>query len=349
MNQLDHQEWLFKGNTMTKYHIYGLGNALVDIEIEVTESELTQLGIDKGVMTLVDEERQQYLLSALPGTHHNRACGGSAANTVIGAAKLGARCFYSCKIANDETGDFYMADLQREGVDSNLRHQQREDGHTGQCLVMITPDADRTMNTYLGVTGNLSYQEIDESALQESLWLYVEGYLVSSEPAREAAIKAMSFAREKGVKVALSLSDPAMVQFFTDGLKQMVGEGVDLLFCNQDEALRFTGSSSLDDAFERLKSYAKQFAITRGSEGASVWDGQSRLEIAPFSVKAVDTNGAGDLFAGAFLYAMTHNMSFKQAGKLASFASSVLVTEFGPRLSEQGEQKVRDFLEQLKS
>jgi fructokinase len=334
---------------MTKYHIYGLGNALVDIEVEVTEQELAELGIDKGVMTLVDEDRQKHLLSALQGTHHNRACGGSAANTVIGAAKLGARCFYSCKIADDETGDFYMADLQREGVDSNLKNQDRESGHTGQCLVMITPDADRTMNTYLGITGNLSYQEVDESALKQSEWLYVEGYLVSSEPAREAAIKAMSFAREQGVKVALSLSDPAMVQFFSDGLKHMIGEGVDLLFCNLDEALQFTSTGSQNDAFEALKAWAGQFVITLGAQGAVIWDGNRKIDVAPFKVEAVDTNGAGDLFAGAFLYAITHNLTMQQAGELASFASSVLVTEFGPRLSEQGEQKVKAFLEQLVS
>lgn len=332
---------------MTNYHIYGIGNALVDIEIEVTASELEQLSIDKGVMTLVDEERQTYLLEALPGKHHSRACGGSAANTVIGAAKLGASCFYSCKIANDETGDFYMADLNREGVDSNLENHDRESGHTGICLVMITPDADRTMNTHLGITGDLSYKQIDESALSKSEWLYVEGYLVSSDPARAAAIKAMAFARDHGVKVALSLSDPAMVQFFGDGLKEMLGNGVDLLFCNKEEAINFTGSSSLDSAFEKLKSYAKSFAITLGPEGALLWDGDTQHKVEPFPVKAVDTNGAGDLFAGSFLYGITHGMSYEQAGKLASFASSLLVTEFGPRLSEQGEQKVNAFLEQL--
>ncbi len=332
---------------MTKYHVYGIGNALVDIEIEVTASELEQLGIDKGVMTLVDEERQNYLLEALPGTHHNRACGGSAANTVIGAAKLGGKCFYSCKIANDETGDFYMADLNREGVDSNLEHQLRGAGHTGKCLVMITPDADRTMNTHLGITGDLSYNEIDEAALKQSEWLYVEGYLVSSDPARKAAIKAMAFARQHGVKVALSLSDPAMVQFFGDGLKEMLGEGVDLLFCNKEEAINFTQSTSLEGAIESLKQHTQSFAITLGPEGAVLWDGQSQHCVEPFAVKAIDTNGAGDLFAGAFIYAITHGMDYDKAGKLASYASSLLVTEFGPRLSEQGEQKVKNFLEQL--
>ncbi len=332
---------------MKKYHIYGIGNALVDIEVEVTEQDLQKLDIEKGIMTLVDEERQNFLLDALPGNHHNRACGGSAANTVIGAAKLGARCFYSCKIANDEMGTFYAEDLDKEGVNSNLSEQEREAGHTGRCIVMVTPDADRTMNTHLGITGDLSFEQVDEDALGDSEWLYIEGYLVSTDMAREAAIKTKKIAQDKGLKVAMSFSDLSMVKFFHDGLKEMVGTGVDMLFCNLEEALLYTGTDSLEDAFEALKKCAKAFAITMGPDGAVVWQGEQKIDVAAHKVEAIDTNGAGDLFAGAFLYGITHGLNFEKSGKLASFASARLVKEFGPRLSADGQKLVKDFLQEI--
>ncbi|NVJ62082.1 MAG: adenosine kinase [Gammaproteobacteria bacterium] len=332
---------------MKKYHIYGIGNALVDIEIEVTDQELKDLNIEKGLMTLVDEERQNHLLEVLPGTHHNRACGGSAANTVIGAAKLGANCYYSCKIANDEMGEFYTQDLENEGVTSNLSNQPLESGHTGRCLVMVTPDADRTMNTHLGITGDLCYSEVSESALLDSEWLYIEGYLVSTDPARAAATQAKKFAEDNGIKTAMSFSDPSMVKFFKDGLVTMVGEGVDLLFCNEEEALLYTDQPDIQRAFDSLKKIAKQFAVTLGPNGALLWDGEQQIEIAAHEVEAVDTNGAGDLFAGAFMYGVTHGFSFDKAGRLASFASARLVKEFGPRLSAEGLDLVNNFLQEL--
>ncbi|MCO7222684.1 adenosine kinase [Pleionea sp. CnH1-48] len=332
---------------MAKYQIYGIGNALVDVEIEVTPEELTRLEIEKGVMTLVEEERHDELMSALTGAQHKRACGGSAANTVIGAAKFGAQSFYSCKVAADETGDFYAADLANEGVTTNLTEMEREEGKTGKCLVMVTPDADRTMNTFLGITGELSAAQVDEAALADSEWLYIEGYLVSSPSAREAAIQTKAIAEKHQVKTALSLSDPNMVKFFGDGLKDMIGSGVDFLFSNEDEALMYTGAETVDAAAEALKSVAKGFAITLGAEGALIWDGSELHSIEPHKVEPVDSNGAGDLFAGAFLYGITHGHSHKNAGRLASFASATLVTEFGPRLSAAGLEKVLARKEEL--
>ncbi len=332
---------------MTQYHIYAMGNALVDIEIEATAAQLSELAVEKGVMTLVDQERQKFLSANLPGTHHSRACGGSAANTVIGAAKLGAKTYYSCKIAQDEVGDFYTQDLHNEGVSSNLDVQSRELGVTGQCLVFITPDVDRTMNTFLGISGELGEAEINFDALSQSQWLYIEGYLVSSPSAQEAAIMAKAHAESIGVKTAFSLSDPNMVRFFGDGIKTMIGKGVDLLFCNQEEALEFTKASSLEDASEQLKAVAKQFAITLGAKGALLFDGKNFINVEGFAVKAIDTNGAGDLFAGAFLFGISQGFDFAKAGKLASFASSRLVTQFGPRLTIEKMQEVKAFLKEL--
>jgi len=330
---------------MADYHVYGLGNALVDVEIEIDTKELERIAVDKGVMTLIDEQRHEDLLEHIHGRAHHRACGGSAANTTIAVAQLGGQSFYSCRIGNDETGDFYLTDLHNEGVMSNLEHAPREEGVTGKCLVMITPDADRTMNTFLGITSELTETSLDYNALEKSQFLYIEGYLASSPTAIKTAVKAIECARSASVPVAFSLSDPAMVQFCREGLDTMLDGGVELLFCNEDEALAYTGVSSVADACEALKKICNRFAITLGPAGAIVFDGENYFNIDPHMVKAVDTNGAGDLFAGSFLYALTHGLSESDAGNIASFASSRLVTSFGPRLNPKHLAEVRNYVQ----
>ncbi|MCP3673033.1 MAG: adenosine kinase [Gammaproteobacteria bacterium] len=329
---------------MRNFHVYGLGNALVDVEIEIEIAELSRIAVEKGIMTLIDEFRLEELLNHVQGRTHRRACGGSAANTIIAVAQLGGSSFYSCRIGNDETGDFFLSDLHNEGVMSNLESAAREDGVTGKCLVMITPDADRTMNTFLGITSELTEASLDINALQNSQFLYIEGYLASSPTAVATAVMAVKEARMASVPVAFSLSDPAMVQFCRGGLDQMLEGGVELLFCNEDEALAYTGAESITDACELLKKISNRFAITLGAKGALVFDGQSYHDIAPFDVQAVDTNGAGDLFAGSFLHALTHGLSEDVAGQIASFASSRLVTSFGPRLNPLHLAEVRDYV-----
>ena len=332
--------------TMTKkYDLYALGHALVDVEIEVNETELERLGVEKGVMTLVDEERHDYLLGHLEGNIHQRASGGSAANSVIALAQLGGKAFHSCKVAKDEAGVFYSDDLDEAGVTNTLSKLEDNHGTTGKCLVMITPDADRTMNTFLGISSELKEQDINYEALADSQYLYIEGYLVSSQDAHLAAIKARDFARENGVKVATTLSDPNMVRFFKPEIEQILDGGVDLLFCNDDEALEYTGVDTVEKALTILSQQAKQVVITLGKKGSLFFDGESVQTIEPFEVKAVDTNGAGDMFAGAFMYGITNGLSWADAGKLASFASAHLVTQFGPRLKPGAVKELQQFVE----
>jgi sugar/nucleoside kinase (ribokinase family) len=326
-----------------KYHVYGIGNALVDMEFEVSPELLQELNIDKGVMTLVDEKRKAEILEQLNGRLGNQSCGGSAANTMVAISQLGGKGFYSCKVANDEAGNFYLEDLQRCGLDTNLQNGNREAGVTGKCLVMVTPDADRTMNTFLGITGKLSENELEATALVDSEYIYIEGYLVSSPTAKQAAIKAREIAQSAGVKTTLSLSDPNMVEFFKDGLLKIIGSGVDFIFANEAEALKMAATQDFSLAVEHFKTLTKGFAITRGSKGSLIFDGQDIIEIEPFPVSAIDTVGAGDMYAGAFLYGITHGMNFAQAGKLASLASSRIVTRFGPRLqTEELQSLVRE-------
>lgn len=324
---------------MKKYHVYGIGNALVDMEYEVDEDFFQQMKIEKGVMTLVDESRQQEILNQLAGMRPKRACGGSAANTLIAAAQMGGNCFYSCKVGDDELGHFYRENLWENGVDG-LNGASHGDGTTGKCLVMITPDADRTMNTFLGITQTFGVAQLSEEDIKNSEYLYIEGYLVTSPNGREAMMKARDMAKNHGVKVALSLSDPFIVRTFRKELRELIGTGIDFIFCNESEALLFTEETDILAAHQNLKKWTRGYAITKGASGAQLFDGKDIHQVSPYQVKAIDTNGAGDMFAGAFLYGITHGMSYPQAGDLASLASSRLVTQFGPRLSKESTQSI---------
>jgi sugar/nucleoside kinase (ribokinase family) len=317
---------------MTNYNIYGIGAALVDTEVEVSDAFLSSANIDKGVMTLVDEDRQFELLAALASGSHkmDRKCGGSVCNSVVAASSLGASTFFSGKVADDSDGGLYIDDLNAAGV--TFHGAGQESGITGKCLVMVTDDAERTMNTFLGASERLSAREIDQAALIDSEWFYVEGYLVTDEVRTAATKAAVELAKDNGVKIAVSLSDPFVVAVFGDALREVMGGGVDLIFCNKDEAMAFTGMDTLDAAAEEIKQYTKTFAITDGASGALTFDGTALNKSSGVPATAIDTNGAGDMFAGAFLYAITSGRDYTWAANLANDCAARVVERFGPRL-----------------
>ena len=316
---------------MSKYDIYGLGNALVDMEFEISDQFLNDNKIDKGVMTLVDENQQHELIEQLDAFEGNKASGGSAANTLIAVSSMGGSSYYSCKVADDDLGHFYLNDLKAAGVDCNMDGKHKG-GITGKCLVMVTPDAERTMHTFLGVSSELSPYEVSEEAIRNASFCYLEGYLTTSVTGKAANIEARNLAEKHNIKTALTFSDPFVVEHFRDGFTDTIGNGIDLLFCNEAEALSYTQKETVEDAIDVIKTFSKTFAITLGAKGAVVYDGSEQISIDAHPVTAVDTNGAGDLFAGAFMYGLTKGMSFQQAGNLASKASSQIVSQFGPRL-----------------
>jgi sugar/nucleoside kinase (ribokinase family) len=316
-----------------KYDVYGIGNALVDIVTEVDDQFFLKNQVEKGVMTLVDEKRQHDLMNAIDMKKSKMACGGSAGNTMIAVSQFGGRSFYSCLVAKDALGKFFLEDLRRNGVDTNLNYERLEEGITGKCLVMTTPDAERTLNTFLGISSFLSPAHLDPAAIASSQFVYLEGYLVTSPKGLEAMKETKKIAEKNNVKTALTFSDPAMTKYFSTQMNEVVGTGVDLLFCNEEEAMIFTGTNSISDARTKLKESARHFVITLGSNGALVYDGDTFITIEPYKVTALDTNGAGDMFAGAFLYGITNKHSYADAGKLASLASSKVVAQYGPRLT----------------
>jgi sugar/nucleoside kinase (ribokinase family) len=318
-----------------KYDVYGIGNALVDVVTEVDLDFFRKNKIEKGVMTLVDEQRQRELMQVIDMKRSKLSCGGSAANTMIAINQFGGLSYYSCLVAKDELGKFFLEDLGRNGVKTNVTYEQCPPGHSGRCLVMTSPDAARTMNTFLGVSSLLSTKQIDESAIKNSRYIYLEGYLVTSPGGPEAMKAAKKLAENNNVEVVLTLSDPAMVRFFSAQMTEVIGASVDLLFCNEEEAMVFTETSDVHHARESLRKIAKRFAITQGANGALIYDGDTFIEIEPYATNAVDTNGAGDMFSGAFLYGITHHHSYAEAGKLASLASSRVVSQWGPRLETE--------------
>ncbi|WP_088330495.1 adenosine kinase [Lacimicrobium sp. SS2-24] len=328
---------------MSDYDVVALGNALVDKEFQVSEAFLKEQGIEKGVMTLIDRHTQLALLENL--YQHcdlrNRAGGGSAVNSMVTAAQFGSKVFCCCKVGDDELGHFYQQDLAAAGVDNRLEEQATK-GDTGRCVVMITPDTERTMCTFLGVTTDFSVDELHEQPVQKAQYLYIEGHLVYSDTAVEAILKAKRLARDANVKIALTFSDPAVVKYARDNLEKVIGDdGVDLLFCNKDEVLDYAGNQDLDTGIKKLREIANLIVVTHGKHGARIYNGsEDYLPVAPYKVKAVDATGAGDTFAGAFLHGITQGMSLSRAGDLASRAASECVASFGPRLSSTLQQDI---------
>jgi sugar/nucleoside kinase (ribokinase family) len=323
-----------------KYDAYVIGNAIVDIVTEVDYNFFEKNQVEKGVMTLVDEQRQLQLMQAIDMNKSKMSGGGSGGNTATAVSQFGGKSFFTGLVAKDKLGNFFLNDLKNNGVDTNVKYENTPEGHSGRCLVMTSPDAQRTMNTFLGVNSFFDPSHLDEAAIKNSNYVYLEGYLVTSPNGLAAMKETKRIAEKNKVNVALTFSDPSMVKYFSAQMQEIVGASVDLLFCNDEEAMIFTGTSDLKAAREKLKEVAKRFVITLGANGALIFDGDTFIEIEPYKVTAVDTNGAGDMFAGAFMYAINHHHSWAEAGKLASLASSKVVAQWGPRLETSSVQKI---------
>jgi sugar/nucleoside kinase (ribokinase family) len=323
------------------YDLYAIGNALVDSEYEVSDQQLHSMGVEKRHMTLIDAERRAALLAHVHGLHARRTGGGSAGNTVVALAQLGGRAFYSCRVADDELGAFYREDLIANGVATNLTHTKPHEGQTGSCMVMVTPDAERSMSTFLGATADLDHTALHPHDVARSRVYYMEGYLAASPTGLDAALQGRAMAKAAGVALAATLSDMSMINFCRSGLEAMVGDGLDFLFCNEEESQVWCGSQDLDEICRQMSQLARTVCLTRSAKGCVVLEGGQRTEVPAASVKALDTNGAGDMFAGAFLYAVTHGHSHAQAAWLANQSAGRVVSQYGNRLSNEAMAEVK--------
>lgn len=316
-----------------KYDVYGVGNALVDIQAVVTEEILAATGFDKGIMTLVDDVQQQVVLGELSSLNLNRCAGGSAANTIVGVADLGGKAAYVGKVANDETGEFFLQDMRKMGV--TIEVAPSAEGQTGTCAVLITEDAQRTMLTNLGVSATLTADDVDEEELRQAKYVYVEGYLLTGETTRAAAYKAIDLAKKHGVKVAFTASDPFLVNLLRDEIWSLVEGPVDLFFCNEEEAKSLTGKTDPIECAAEIHKHAENVAMTLGPNGSILMHGGEAIAIEGVSVSAIDTTGAGDMYAAGLLYGITNGMTWKQAGHLASHAAARIVSQLGARMERR--------------
>jgi len=318
---------------MANVDLFAIGNALIVQEFKVSDDFLTAHNLQKGTMQLTDGETQAALYENLKTTQNykGQASGGSAANTTVAFAAPGGSAFYACRVGNDGLGQIYLDGLNEAGIQTTTR--SISEGVTGTCMVLVSPDSERTMHTYLGITAELTDVQIDFTPLKTAKWLYIEGYLSTSETARHAVEQARTIARASDAKIALTLSDPAMVQYARAGLDEMIADGVDLLFCNEQEALMYTETETLEAALVKLQEISQYIVITLSAKGALICNEGQSFTVAGRAVTAVDTNGAGDAFAGAFLYALNAGLGWKVAAELAILISSQVVSQFGPRLA----------------
>lgn len=327
---------------MSQYDLFGLGNALVDHEFHVTDAMLNELAIEKGLTTLIEPERASFVLDALNAQAGaaSKACGGSGANSVIAAACMGSRAYYACQLGNDDNGHFYVNDMLDAGVDTHAR-EHMVDGVTGRCFVMVTPDAERTMNTSLGVTGDLKTDSLDPDIIANSRAIYLEGYLITSPVSRATAVRAKQIARENDVMVIGTFSDPGLTQYFKPQLEELFHGGVDLLFCNEEELAIFTGETDLQRGIKVIKGWTQDLVVTLGKRGALVIHNGTQTEIAGKPANAIDTNGAGDAFAGAFVHGLLSGWSHEHSASFACAVGAEVVETFGPRLQPERYAQIR--------
>ena len=314
------------------YDVYGVGNALVDIQARVEDEALTRLRFPKGGMTLVDEQTQRRVLEELDGVPVNRCAGGSAANTIIGVADFGGQAAYAGKVGNDETGEFCLADMRRMGVTIEVSPAA---GDTGTCVVLISEDAQRTMLTHLGVSSTLSSDDIDADEIRRAKYVYVEGYLFTGTSTKTAALRAIELAREANVKVAFTVSDPFLIQNFRDEFRELIEGPVDLLFCNLEEARSLTGLSDPIECAQAIHEHAENVALTLGANGSILMHQREAIPIEGVPVEAIDTTGAGDMYAAGLLYGITSGLTWKQSGHIASHAAARIVSQLGARLQNR--------------
>lgn len=309
--------------------ILALGNAIVDVLSHVDDAALVGLGVDKGAMTLIDSTQAARLYSALgPGVE---CSGGSAANTVVGAAMLGARTAFVGRVKDDQLGEIFTHDIRAAGVRFDTP-AANSGADTAMCLVMVTPDAHRTMCTHLGASVELGPDHVDDALVRDSAVLYLEGYLWDPPGAREAMRHAIAVARDADRAVALSLSDPFCVDRHRVDFLDLVDQSVDILFANESEITSLYETDDLDDALHSVMPLVKVAAITRSEHGAViVGDGEIHVVPAEPVAQVVDTTGAGDLFAAGFLAGWTRGRTLHDCGRMGAVAAAEVISHLGAR------------------
>jgi sugar/nucleoside kinase (ribokinase family) len=311
--------------------VVAIGNALVDVLTHADDALLTELGMVKGSMDLIDTTRAETVYAAMgPGIE---ASGGSAANTIVGVASLGSRGAYIGRVRDDELGAVYTHDLRAAGVTFDM--PPASDGlSTGVCLVLVTPDAERTMNTYLGASSELHADDVDPDLIRSAAFTYLEGYLWDSPAAQDAYRFASEVAHEAGRQVALTLSDGFVVDRHRDTFLELIEGSVDVLFANDTEIEMLYEVDSFDAALAKVRHHCSVAALTRGAEGSVILAGDDVVEVPVEPIpggQLVDTTGAGDLYAAGVLHGLVTGRDLHTCGRLGGLAAAEVISHLGPR------------------
>jgi sugar/nucleoside kinase (ribokinase family) len=325
-----------------KYDICAIGNALVDTQFKVSQEFIEENNLELDQMSLCERDEQNKIIQDLANHKYESVvdCGGSATNSLVAAANFGSKCFHICKVSNDSDGRLYIENLKKSGVSHQGLKLSKITESTGKCLILVTPDAKRTMLSTLGSSACLSIEDVNYHALANSKIFFIEGYMTTSNQNFSVLLEIMNSKRLNNIKKAITLSDAGVVKTFKNRFVQIEKFGLDYMFCNDAEALAYSSSTTIDDSISFFKEKEYTTIITMGEKGCAI----IRKGCAHFSpalkIDAVDTNGAGDMFAGTYLHCINNGFSHKKAAALSNYASSMIVQKFGPRLTKNEYTKI---------
>jgi sugar/nucleoside kinase (ribokinase family) len=315
---------------MNDFHVCGLGNAIVDIFLELSEAEFAGLAFERGTMRLVEAAEQRQLISKFHDREPRLVSGGSVANSIIALSQLGGKgAFIGC-VGDDRYGLFYDAEFEELGID--IGNPVIVGETTGTCVCIITPDAERTMRTSLAVSSHLAARHVDAERIKNSEWLFIEGYVLANPNTGQGAVReAVRLAKKHGTKIALTCSDAFIVNVFGDAFHETLSSS-DLLFCNATEAMAVTKAADAPTAFENMKGVVRSCVVTDGPHGAYVRHEGKEARVAAFPCEPKDVTGAGDMFAGSFLYGITSGVPAERAARAACYLAMKVITQVGARL-----------------
>ncbi|EEW26162.1 adenosine kinase [Rhodobacter ferrooxidans] len=314
---------------MKKFQVVGIGNAMVDVLAHADDAFLAENGIGKGIMQLIDMPRAVALYDRIGPAEE--VSGGSAANTIAGVAHLGGRTAYVGKVKDDQLGRIFAHDLRAQGAVYETPMATGDAQETGRCIVLVTGDGERSMNTYLGWSEFLTPADIFDEQMAEAEWIYLEGYRFDGPASHEAFAKAIRACRGAGGRVSLTLSDPFCVERHRDAFRRMIVQDVDLLFANRAEILSMYQTEDFNAALAAAAAEVAIVACTDGANGAHILSGGEVWHVPAIPTQIVDATGAGDLFAGAFLWGITHGHDLPTAGRMGCIAASEVISHIGAR------------------
>ncbi len=325
--------------SMNKYKVYGIGNSLLDYEYKVNDNILKKLNLEKGCMSLSNYDEYFKIHDFIKNLRPPEKIipGGSVANSIYSMAQFGDLVCFTGRVSNDDTGNNFIECLNNSNVKTFIGRSDKN--KSGECLVLITPDHERTMNTFLGASEYLSNNDINVDELKKSEYLLIEGYLVTSEMNFNVCKFALGQTTKNNIKTIFTLSDPNVVSIFRSHLLELLNKKANIIFCNEQEAMNFSQSDSLDQSLNFLKSFADKFVVTLGEKGSVCFDGNKFHNVATDKVEAKDFTGAGDMFLAAFMHSYCNDTNFLNATKFANYCAGKIIEVYGAKFNDESDYK----------